>query len=217
MAYKCKNCGKFVAKDAAVCKHCGQENPAEYVEQSTNTKRQKANQNIFYLNQENNSCMIECPNCGSQLTLPEKFRKDYYLHCNICQRDFANPLNPVGKSENWLKKKGSKWGCLIIVIIIVIAAIFAPKDVSTGNVGDEIVITANIYGAIDEAAFSELSDAILAQDQRGVSELIFYDRIRAINKGTEGKVIKRKIGKARIRFNDGQAFWVISEKIAPKK
>ena len=52
MAYKCKNCGKFVAKDAVVCKHCGQENPAEYVEQSTNTKRQKANQNIFYLNQE---------------------------------------------------------------------------------------------------------------------------------------------------------------------
>ena len=32
MAYKCKNCGKFVAKDAAVCKHCGQENPAELTE-----------------------------------------------------------------------------------------------------------------------------------------------------------------------------------------
>ncbi len=27
MAYKCKNCGKFVAKDAAICNHCGQENP----------------------------------------------------------------------------------------------------------------------------------------------------------------------------------------------
>ena len=48
-------------------------------------------------------------------------------------------------------------------------------------------------------------------------ELIFYDKIRAINKGTEGKVIKRKIGKARIRFNDGQAFWVNSEKITPKE
>ena len=28
MAYKCKNCGKFVAKNATICKHCGQENPA---------------------------------------------------------------------------------------------------------------------------------------------------------------------------------------------
>lgn len=36
MAYKCKNCGKFVAKDAAVCKHCGQENPAELVENGNN-------------------------------------------------------------------------------------------------------------------------------------------------------------------------------------
>lgn len=28
MVYKCKNCGKFVAKDATTCKHCGQEVPA---------------------------------------------------------------------------------------------------------------------------------------------------------------------------------------------
>lgn len=32
MTYKCKNCGKFVAKDAAICKHCGQENPAELID-----------------------------------------------------------------------------------------------------------------------------------------------------------------------------------------
>ena len=31
MVYKCKRCGKFVAKDATVCKHCGLENPAEEV------------------------------------------------------------------------------------------------------------------------------------------------------------------------------------------
>ena len=32
MAYKCKHCGKFVAKDAAICNHCGQENPAELID-----------------------------------------------------------------------------------------------------------------------------------------------------------------------------------------
>ncbi len=35
MAYRCKNCGKFVARDATFCKHCGQENPAEMADSST--------------------------------------------------------------------------------------------------------------------------------------------------------------------------------------
>ena len=34
MIYKCKNCGNNVAKEAILCDNCGQENPAELVEQS---------------------------------------------------------------------------------------------------------------------------------------------------------------------------------------
>ena len=38
MAYKCKSCGKYISKEALFCMHCGQENPAIYVEQSTSVK-----------------------------------------------------------------------------------------------------------------------------------------------------------------------------------
>ena len=124
-------------------------------------------------------------------------------------------MNPIGKSENWLSKNGSKWGCLIIVAIIVIAAIFAPKGGSMGAVGDDIVISTNTFGAIDEQAFDELNDAMLAKDLRGINELIFYDRVRTLDVGTEGKVIKRNMGKARIRLKDGQAYWVRSDLIKP--
>ena len=102
MAYKCKNCGKFVAKDAAVCKHCGQENPAILANGTSGVNNRKVSK---VAGSNGDSCLIQCPNCGSQLTLPRQFRNDYYLHCNICQQEFANPLKPMGKSENFLKKK----------------------------------------------------------------------------------------------------------------
>ena len=159
---------------------------------------------------------IICPHCGSRLTVSKELENTYYLQCNICGGEFANPLNPIGKSENWLSKNGSKWGCLIIVVIIAIAALFTPKGGSTGAVGDDIVISSKTFGAIDEQAFDELNDAMFAKDQRGVSELIFYDRVRSLDVGTEGKVIKRNFGKARIRLKDGQAYWVSSDFIKPK-
>jgi DNA-directed RNA polymerase subunit RPC12/RpoP len=158
---------------------------------------------------------IVCPHCGSRLTVSKELKKTYYMQCSICGSEFANPLNPIGKSENWLNKNGSKWGCLIIVVIIAIAAIFAPKDDSTVAVGDNIVISTKTFGAIDEQAFDELNNAIFAKDQRGISELIFYDRIRALDVGTKGIVIKRNIGKARIRLIDGHAYWVNSDFIKP--
>ena len=161
------------------------------------------------------SNQIVCPHCGSRLTVSKELENTYYLQCNICGGEFANPLNPIGKSENWLSKNGSKWGCLIIVVIIAIAAIFTPKGGPTGAVGDNIVITTKTFGAIDEQAFDELNDAMFAKDQRGISELIFYDRVRSLDVGTEGKVIKRNIGKARIRLKDGQAYWVSSDFIKP--
>lgn len=159
---------------------------------------------------------IICPHCGTTHKLSKELENTYYLHCYTCGGEFANPLNPIGKSENWLRKNGSKWGCLIFIVIIAITAIFAPNGGSTGTVGDDIVISARTFGAIDEPAFEELNDAIIATDQRGINELIFYDRVRAIDVGTEGKVIKRTFGKARIRLKDGQAYWVNSDFIKPK-
>jgi DNA-directed RNA polymerase subunit RPC12/RpoP len=209
MAYKCKKCGKFVAKNATVCKHCGQKNPAELVEHQVNAKHKNAYQNIFPLNQTDNISLIQCPNCGNQLIMPEKFRNDYYLRCNICQKDFANPLNPVGKSENWLKKDGFKWGCLIIVIITMLAAIFVPSDFSSVPiVGDEIMIATDTFGAVDEQAFDEMEDAIKANDKIGLLQLMYDNRVEHLKSGTSAIIIKHTMGKVRIRLSNGHALWV---------
>lgn len=157
MAYKCKNCGKFVAKDAAVCKHCGQENPAELVENGNNVRNiSKKNSSV----REVKTTLIQCPNCGSQLALPDKFRNDYYLHCNICDQEFANPLKLIGRSENYLKK----YGCLIIVgIIALLLAIgyFAKgSDRIKADSTTVYTITKDIYAPSTEGAANAMIDAM---------------------------------------------------------
>ena len=196
------------------CDATGEEICSERIQSQKYRKQEVAN-SAKKTNANSINNKITCPHCGSRLTVSKELENTYYLQCNICGGEFANPLNPIGKSENWLSKNGSKWGCLIIVAIIAIAAIFAPKGASNGAVGDDIIIFAKTFGAIDEHAFDELNDAMFAKDQRGISELIFYDRVRALDVGTEGKVIKRNMGKARIRLKDGQAYWVSSDFIKP--
>ena len=56
MAYKCKNCGKFVAKDAAVCKHCGQENPAVLANSTNNVSGEQVNKDT---GSSDDSCQID--------------------------------------------------------------------------------------------------------------------------------------------------------------
>lgn len=182
--------------------------------QKTVKPKKNAQQNLFMLT----NTQITCPHCGSRLVLSKELENTYYLQCNICGGEFANPLNPIGNTENWLNKHKVLWFCMIIVVMIAIAAIFMPEGGSNkavATLGDDIVISTKTFGAIDEQAFEELNDAMLARDQRGIAELIFYDRVGALDVGTEGKIIKRNFGKARIRLKDGRAFWVNSDFIKP--
>ena len=129
MAYKCKNCGKFVAKDAVICKHCGQENPAELTGNNLlsglNAQAKPVNANM--------PKQIQCPYCGSLLTLPKQFENDDYLRCNICNQDFANPLNKA-VSTRWID--GSTMGypnrtwrnAGLFVLAVVVFYLFATKD-----------------------------------------------------------------------------------------
>ena len=97
MAYKCKNCGKFVAKDATTCKHCGQEIPAvlenKNLPTGLNAQARPVNVNL--------PKQIQCPYCGSLLSLPKQFENDDYLRCNICNQDFSNPLKKT-ISTRWI-------------------------------------------------------------------------------------------------------------------
>ena len=168
MAYKCKNCGKFVAKDAAVCKHCGQENPAILANGTSGVIDRKvskvAGSNV-------DSCLIQCPNCGNQLTLPRQFRNDYYLRCNICLQEFANPLKPIGKSENFLKKNG----CLIFIIfLVIISAIAYITDGGERIKADGTTvytITKDIYAPSTEAAAKAMINSMARNGNDPISNL----------------------------------------------
>ncbi len=122
MAYRCRNCGKFVAKDATSCKNCGQENPAEWVE------NKKSSNNYSDFNALNN---VWCPYCGTQYTLPKELESAEYLHCNECGQDFKNPCY---KSNSWfdgstLGYPNRQWGCAgLFVLIFTIAYVVIAMD-----------------------------------------------------------------------------------------
>lgn len=165
MAYKCKNCGKFVAKDAAVCKHCGQENPAELIENG-NTVSSSSNKKSSVRAVETN--WIQCPNCGSQLMMPDKFKNDYYLRCNICNQEFANPLKPIGRSENYLKKHG----CLIFVGIIVLLSVIGYFAEGSDRIKADstmvYTITKDIYAPSTEDAAKAMINAMAKNGSKDV-------------------------------------------------
>lgn len=153
---------------------------------------------------------IVCPHCGSILTLSKELEKTNYLQCSICQNEFPNPMVPIENNGQKVSNNGFKWGCLIIIIVISLAALFAPKDYTsgTGGIGDNIVITTQTLGAIDESAFNELNDAMLARDNIGLLQLMYDGKVENIKSGAQGIVLKRSLDKTRIRLNNGKAYWV---------
>ena len=130
MAYKCKNCGKFVAKNATICKHCGQENPAA-LEDNNLPAGQIAQARPVNANLPK---QIQCPYCGSLLSLPKQFENDDYLRCNICNQDFANPLKKT-ISTRWID--GSTMGypnrtwrnAGLFLLAVIVFYLFATKDI----------------------------------------------------------------------------------------
>jgi len=166
MAYKCKNCGKFVAKDAAICNHCGQENPAESVQNSIerNTERLKI-QSVPRRESE----IIQCPNCGNQIILPKELQNEYYLRCNICNQDFANPLKSLGRGENYLKK----YGCLLFFIFIAFVSVIAyftdggERIKADGKT--EYTITKDIYAPSTEEAAKSMINSMARNGNNAVS------------------------------------------------
>jgi len=166
MAYKCKNCGKFVAKDAAICNHCGQENPAELVQDSMerNTECLKI-QSV----PRRESKIIQCPNCGNQIILPKELQNEYYLRCNICNQDFANPLKSLGRGENYLKKHG----CLLFIIFIAFVSVIAyftdggERIKADGKT--EYTITKDIYAPSTEEAAKSMINSMARNGNNAVS------------------------------------------------
>ena len=98
------------------------------------------------------------------------------MSCNICNQDFANPLKPLGRSENFLKK----YGCLIIIFFIV--SFFAVAYFADG--GDRIkadgkteyTITKDIYAPSTEESANSMVNSMVKNGDNSVSNFEYvYD------------------------------------------
>lgn len=201
MAYKCKNCGKFIARDAAICKHCGQENPVELVQNSTERNSECS---IGRSVPQKESTIIQCPNCGNQLSLPNELQNEYYLCCNICYQDFANPLKSFGRGENYLKKHG----CLLFIILIAFVGVIAyfsdggERIKADGKT--EYIITKNIYAPSTEEAAKSMINSMVKNGNNAVSNFEYVynndanfthvyadDKVVVLRKVSSGYLIRK--------------------------
>lgn len=92
--------------------------------------------------------------------------------------------------------------------------VFVTLPVSTG---DRVVVIKATWGAIDDNAFDELLDVANVGDEIGIFELQMQGKIEYIKQGRHGKVIRRKVTKEQIRFDDGSLYWVPSSTIEKAK
>lgn len=192
MAYKCKNCGKFVAKDAMVCKYCGQENPTMLVDGEVSVGFGARAVPVNKMMPKH----IQCPYCGSQLTVPKQLEKVSLLHCNYCNKDFANPLlKPI--SSRWID--GSTMGypnrtwrnaCLFVLAVMAFY-LFATKDkrdlqYSAGQVQTETMVNTPVKNTAREDETRELivvNGEAVVRDAMPKSDYDIVSRWQEINQG----------------------------------
>jgi len=213
MAYRCKNCGKFVAKDASICKHCGQENPADLTDVNLpvgfKARAVPVNNNL--------PKHIQCPYCGSQLTLPKQFENEDYLRCNICNQDFANPLKST-LSSRWID--GSTMGypnrtwrnAGLFVLAVMVFYLFAANNMKDSKPAiQQIQSEASTYTPVmDAPAEDDTRELVIINGEAVIKEAMpksDYDivsRWREINQGTTSQECRlekiKKDGSYRIKI-----------------
>lgn len=188
MVYKCKNCGKFVAKDATTCKHCGQEVPAvlenKNLPTGLNAQARPVNVNL--------PKQIQCPYCGSLLSLPKKFENDDYLRCNICNQDFSNPLKKT-ISTRWID--GSTMGypnrtwrnAGLFLLAVIVFFMIATKDKNESQSTPQQFQTEKKVNTSEEDETRELvvinGEAII-REALPKSDYDIINRWREINQGS---------------------------------
>ena len=178
MAYKCKRCGKFVAKDATVCKHCGLENPAEEV-LACNTPKNYAEPS----KQKNDIKYVICPACRTSLTLHPSLFNAEYLTCNICSKVFKNPYyqTPVRKfSKKWL---------IFNLCVGIITCLSLPKcnDAMKSDMLIEnkvYIVKENSIGTYNKDDAEKFHQACVDHDKRTFYEMLYDGSAKTILAGT---------------------------------
>lgn len=179
MVYKCKRCGKFVAKDAKICKHCGLENPAEEIPVSNTPKC-----NAISYKQQNGIKYVICPACRTSLTLHPSLFNTEYLTCNICGKVFKNPY--FQKSG---RKFSKKWLIFNLCVGVIACLSFLPKcnDAMKSDMLIEnkvYIVKENTIGTYNKEDASKFTQACVDHDKRTFYEMLYDGSAKSIPAGT---------------------------------
>jgi len=156
MAYKCKSCGRYVKRDATVCKHCGEVNPAIEEEvkaepvSAAYVKCQCCNTKNYYRSELDGEKLITCGKCGAHIVNP------YY-----------NKYAIIGQHKTLIIVT------LAIVIIMVIGAIGGSKDSHNQN---DVVIANNNTSSVPKMT-DEWKEAAANEDFEYGGEVSLSDEV----------------------------------------
>ncbi len=165
--YRCKQCGKFVSKDALKCNFCGTENPTSqpYVRKNGRTidkSPKKETKTMF------------CPICNqtSCLDYVENLSSHKQLICGCCGSAVNNPYYVRTKFDFFEENIGKLLALIILIPLMIFVCIagFSTSPYSFKQ-GQECVFTTDIMGGINEVADDRYVRYAIQDDAYGILEL----------------------------------------------
>ncbi len=188
--YRCKQCGKFVAKDAMTCKFCGAEDPTSqpYVPKKTSSVKKssvKKEEKIMF-----------CPACRQKSPVEHIDNLSTYkqLVCGWCGNYVDNPYYAKTKFD-LLKENMGKIVAITLSIIFFLMIVFDDSESSPSynfEQGQECVFVKDIMGGINEAADDKYVKYAVQKDTYGILELQMEGLVHGALKGDHCVFIRNK-------------------------
>lgn len=215
MNLRCKKCGKFVAKDATVCKYCGIENPIERTPpqyHKCDTKSVKKN-----TSEMNSEKVLICPFCNSSSYISHELLNEKHLLCNFCGNTITNPFYEKKLFRMSKEQIAGLVAALFFAIIIGLSSTNTEPPIKLEQ-GQECVFTTNIMGGINEEADNLYVKYAVRDDTYGILELQMKGVVYGAFKGDPCIFIRNKSqGRVEVYLkNKGVNILVPKESIRPQ-
>lgn len=181
--YICKKCGRFVSKDARVCKCCGCEDPAiEKIIAGPKTNSQTDERKY-----------IECPNCGFIFNSENKISSEN-VQCPSCSMSIKNPY--YSKTSGYTTKK-KIFGIIILLIIgfNIYRSCYHENDVSLVDVSRHY----NSNAAESELSISNQADISQMMENKEAPNSIVF-KVEGANEPCLKWIIKSENGKFQFQY-----------------
>lgn len=185
--YRCKKCGKFVAKDAIICKYCGAENPIKQETTQHHENKTKKAQKIEVSNEK----VVICPFCNSTLSISNGVLSEKHLLCSICGSTITNPFY---EEKPFKMSKKQIIGLAAALFFVLIIGLYGNETDSSTSLkqGQDCVFVTNVMGGINEEADNRYLKYAVQDDTYGILELQMEGVVYGALKGDPCVFIRNK-------------------------